>query len=114
MHRFFPVLLGFACSEYDLKADVDDNLLSEDTGITADPLDSGTVDLGECGELNLPAASTVDLNFECEVDVQQGSFTPIIEWNLSGFNAYGPPVVGQLNDDNGDGTINAQDTPDIV
>ena len=38
----------------------------------------------------------------------------MIEWNLAGYNAYGPPVVGQLNDDNGDGAINSQDTPDIV
>ena len=114
MHRFFPVLLAFACSEYDLKAEEDDNLPTGDSGLTGDPLDSGSIDLGECGELNLPAASSIELNFECEVEVQQGTFTPVIEWNLAGFNAYGPPVVGQLNDDNGDGAINSQDTPDIV
>ena len=74
----------------------------------------GSIDLGECGELNLPAASSIELNFECEVEVQQGTFTPVIEWDLAGYNAYGPPVVGQLDDDNGDGAINSQDTPDIV
>jgi len=114
--RFWIPLFCLACSEYDLKPERDDNTLPEDSAITADPIDTANpdLDLGECGELELPPAISVALNTECEVNIQQGSFTPVIEWNLNGYNAYGPPVVGQLNDDNGDGNINAQDVPDIV
>lgn len=56
----------------------------------------------------------VALNLACDVPPQAGTFTPVVEWQLAGYNAYGPPVSGQLSDDNADGRIDAADTPDIL
>src|SRR5687768_16835336 len=66
-----------------------------------------------CGAM-VAAAEAVPLNLACDVPPATGSFTPVVEWSLPGFNAYGPPVVGQLDDDDGNGVIDANDTPDLV
>ncbi|MBV7299148.1 putative Ig domain-containing protein [Enterovibrio paralichthyis] len=56
----------------------------------------------------MPATSTADFN-------------PIVKWHWSGGNqmpeynqVLGAPIVVQLNDDNGDGSINGFDHPDVV
>ncbi|MEQ1507473.1 MAG: VCBS repeat-containing protein, partial [Myxococcota bacterium] len=66
-----------------------------------------------CAPMAAPS-EPVGLNLACDIPPQVGTFTPVVEWEVPGFNAYGPPVVGQLGDDNGDGAITAADTPDIV
>lgn len=109
------LLLLISCTEYDIKPDAQDNNPNEeDTALPVVPVDTSQPQEGACADFELPAPESIGLNTECEVSYQEGSFTPIIEWNLAGNNAYGPPVVGQLNDDNGDGTIDSNDTPDIV
>ncbi|MFZ5477895.1 MAG: FG-GAP-like repeat-containing protein [Myxococcota bacterium] len=44
-----------------------------------------------------------------------GTFTPVVEWtNTDPGNTYTTPVIGQLTDDDGDGRIDDDDTPDLV
>ncbi len=50
-----------------------------------------------------------------------GNFDPVTEWQLTSFvdfpineDTVMTPMVGQLTDDNGDGVVDALDTPDIV
>jgi len=50
-----------------------------------------------------------------------GAIDPVVKWHWTGPSidpsadlVLGPVVVGQLSDDNGDGFINTDDTPDIV
>ena len=57
----------------------------------------------------------------CDTDRVEGSLAATIEWEVprfEGFDEYSQvvmaPVVGQLDDDNGDGVIDRRDTPDIV
>ncbi len=84
------------CSEYDLGSGIDDENLG--LNCDGDPI----------AEIDVP------LNDSCALDQQTGTFTPVVEWSLPANTAYGPPIVGQLNDDNDDGTIDALDDPDIV
>ena len=84
------------CSEYDLGAGAGDENLG--LNCDGDPI----------AEIDVP------LNDTCGIEQQTGTFTPVVEWSLPGNSAFGPPTVGQLNDDNDDGTIDALDIPDIV
>ncbi len=50
-----------------------------------------------------------------------GTFDPVVEWNWSGSTSLSQytrvmstPVVGNINDDNGDGKVDTDDIPDIV
>lgn len=58
---------------------------------------------------------------ECRGEPQIGSFTPVVEWNWNTNPVHAgyqqimmTPVVGNLTDDNGDGVVDDDDTPDIV
>ena len=51
---------------------------------------------------------------DCTLDVPEPSFEPVEEWHRVGVEAETAPIVVQLTDDNGDGTIDGRDTPDIV
>ncbi len=116
MHRLFAMLaLSVACNEYNFAGDKD--IQGGDSGDPPadseqpEPQDSDNPLL--C-DVDVPQPIEVALNDVCDIPYQEGSFTPIVEWNLAGHNAYGPPAVGQLNDDNGDGVIDYLDTADIV
>jgi hypothetical protein len=64
-------------------------------------------------------ASTIG---ECRITPPQaGDLSLEVKWSRHGSsiaptsnNVLGPPVVGQLSDDNGDGVIDGNDTPDLV
>ena len=67
-----------------------------------------------------PPAGTVSTDPTCTY-VPTGSFNPTVEWSISSFATYAnykhvimAPMVGELTDDNGDGSINEDDTPDIA
>ena len=60
-------------------------------------------------------------NEDCENEVAVGTFSPVVEFHKSSWttdsssvNIMMTPVVGSLNDDNGDGLIDENDIPDIV
>jgi Putative metal-binding motif/CARDB len=67
-----------------------------------------------------PPIGTVSTDPTCTY-VPTGSFNPTVEWSISSFATYAnykhvimAPMVGELTDDNGDGAIDQEDTPDIA
>ncbi len=95
--RVSLALLALAgCSEYDLS----NGTQTEEPGEV-------------CESGNAPSIN-VDLNLECDIGLQTGTFTPVVEFQVAGIMGYGPIVAGQLTDDNGDGAIDDLDTPDLV
>ncbi|MDP2305659.1 MAG: VCBS repeat-containing protein [Pseudomonadota bacterium] len=107
------LMLLAACSEYDLTSKAEDPDETDDTAAGPDDDTDTTPPPGECDPASAPAIE-VGLNDSCDVPLSEGTFTPVVEWELPGNNAYGPPIVGNLDDDNGDGFISAGDTPDIL
>ncbi|MEC7949124.1 MAG: VCBS repeat-containing protein [Myxococcota bacterium] len=121
-----PVLLALwapvtGCSDYAVKALVDPSAGASDTAVGAlDADDLGQPEVEECPEYDgLPEVVAYDES--CASTPDTGSIAAVVEWKLDGFREYWEydqvlmaPVVGQLTDDNGDGSIDAGDTPDIV
>lgn len=50
----------------------------------------------------------------CEIAAGAESFEPVVEWYWDGGDGWGPPLVANLTDDNGDGKVDLCDTPDVV
>jgi len=89
------------CSDYGINEKTD----------VGGPSDTG---LGECG-LYLEPASSLTMREECIIEPQIGSWTPVIKWTSSApGDSYTTPVVGNLDDDNGDGLVDDQDIPEVV
>lgn len=105
------------------------------TGDTGDDgLDDGGAgdwDLGNADDGAGPAAETCDeeapIGFPiptdptCETEPQVGAFTPVVEWTKSAWTVNAgsqqsvtAPIVVQLSDDDLDGDIDDDDTPDIA
>ncbi len=99
MHRAAFLLLPLicACSDYSLNGKVDD---------PGEP--------PSCDDPTLEP-SAVDVEGDCESVAEVGEWTPEIEWaSTAPGDAYTTPVVGQLTDDDADGDIDEDDTPDVV
>ena len=67
------------------------------------------------------AGGVRDVNRACKTPAPPSTFDPVLKWGRSGPEAgsdlntvFGPPLVGQLSDDNGDGRIDAGDRPDVL
>ncbi len=102
------LLLATGCSDYNLSGKP-----QPETGSDGGGTDGGS-SRTECGTLDL-SPGDVAIDETCEAPAEVGSWTPVIEWtNTAAGDAYTTPVVGQLTDDNGDGLINGDDTPDVV
>jgi hypothetical protein len=78
------------------------------------------LEIDVCDEAQVAQSTRVAKNEACVVD-QASDLDMVVEWATDSFLEMGTfrevlmvPVVGQLTDDNGDGLINADDTPDIV
>ncbi len=88
----------------------------EGMGIDAN---SGVISWVEEGEYYVGVGQPAE---SCRMPVPDiGSFEPVLkwEWNSSGVEStyvqvMAPPAVAQLSDDNGDGLINNDDTPDVI
>jgi hypothetical protein len=50
----------------------------------------------------------------CKLKAPPDSFDPQLQWSVELGNGFGPPLVANLTDDNGDGQIDLCDTPDVV
>jgi len=56
----------------------------------------------------------VPLFGDCAVPEPVPTIEPVEEWWLQGVEIESVPIVVQLSDDNGDGTIDSRDVPDVV
>ncbi len=111
-HALALALLAACTPDYNLNGEKDPDG-ADDTAPDSEAPDSGTTVVDACEQSSAEVIS-VALNDACQVPPAQGGFTPEVEWNLSGYQGYGPPAVAQLDDDNGDGVVDAGDIPDIV
>ncbi len=111
--RLPALLLLAACSDYDINRK-DDGAGADDTGADGPGTDTDTVDPPAACEPSEAPSREVGLNDECDVPFSEGTFTPVVEWELPGNNAYGPPIVANLDDDNGDTVIGVGDTPEVL
>ena len=96
-----------------------------DGGDGASGIDLGNADDGVepptgCDE-DPPAPFEVPTDPSCQTEPQIGIFTPVVEWTKyewssvpSSTSSVTTPVVAQITDDNGDGQITDDDTPDII
>ena len=118
MSRYLILVSLLACSEYNFTED-EDGLPGADSAAPDAP-DSGGEEPATCTSQSFPAYTTV-ADQDCENEVATGTFTPIIEWRKSTWSSgasdiqiMSTPIVTQLSDDDGDGDIDNDDTPDIV
>jgi hypothetical protein len=109
--------LAAGCSEYDLNSKRVPNGDPPDTASddTAPPVDL------DCSAATAPTDYTVTTNEDCVAEPEVGTFSPTVEWQwsssglLPGYDqVMMTPAVANLTDDNGDGRIDADDTPEIV
>lgn len=117
--RLLPLLLALACQDYGFTPDEDpDSPPDTDEWVE----ETGDTDLPDedCEDQTIPGFAA-PINEDCENEVETGTFNPVVEWRkpnwsiASGSNwIMSHPIVVQLTDDNADGTINVDDTPDIV
>ncbi|MCP4808339.1 MAG: hypothetical protein GY913_33395 [Proteobacteria bacterium] len=121
------LLLALACSDYDLNPEEDNTEpfvydtappcppgmdCTEDTEV--EPEDTDPPELVYCDEQYFPALA-LDLVDECNNEPTTGTWDPVIEWTSSApGSAYTTPAIGNLTDDNGDGVIDEDDTPDVI
>ncbi len=97
------LLALMGCSEYALNSK-DDVQAGRDSDVV----------LGECG-FEYTDAAQLEVQESCVPEPVVGSWTPVIEWTTSiTGDAYTTPAIGNLTDDNGDGLVNSEDTPDVV
>jgi hypothetical protein len=113
-------VLSSCGQDYSVKAQPDNNL-PPDSGAPSEPVvvDASTFSSWCPEEDSLPDAAAI--NEDCDKEVVTGSIEAVIEWEVSSWSNYGEysqivmaPVVGQLDDENGDGVVSREDVPDIV
>ncbi len=106
------LLLALACTDYSLEKRGDDNV----GGDTATDSGDTTVDTDYSDLCEGLQATThdVELNVECDVSLQTGRFTPVVEYSYGSSSFCGPAAVGQIVDSNGSGAIDSDDLPAIV
>lgn len=81
----------------------------------------------ECPPLDIGTAGTLPIKEECQGSTSSGGGEVTDPWNVqtkwtfsapaadaSAKNSYAQPVIGNLDDDNGDGVIDEDDTPEVV
>ena len=113
MRTFLLLLPLSACSDYDLTSHKDRSG-RDDSGGGGPTTDTSNVDAPSACEPSEAPAIEVCLNDACDVELSEGTFTPVVEWEARGNNAYGPPIIANLDDDDGNGIIGNGDTPDIL
>jgi hypothetical protein len=131
----FAGLLLVGCTardDDDVSADDDDDVSADDDDSgddddSSDDDDSGADDDDDSTEppwdpcLGAPEASDVPPLTSCIYTPPTGVFAPQIEWQMSSFPTFtsynqsmSTPMVANLTDDDGDGQITLEDTPDVA
>ncbi len=97
------------CQDYNLEGKEDGTAADDTSADTETPVDYSEVCEGLVG-----TPHDVALNTECDVALQTGSFTPVVEYHYGTTSFCGPPAVGQIVDSNASGAIDDGDMPAIV
>jgi hypothetical protein len=123
-----------ACSDYNFTEDKKTNSGGVDTAVavdipddTAPPEPEDTADTAPpevpetCEDASPGSLPTPEVDATCLVQAGWGLFEPAVEWQWNtnpdqpGYHQImSTPMVANLNDDNGDGVVDATDIPDIV
>ena len=109
-HFALVTLLAACAQDYDLAGKNDVTGTETTTDGTGPTTATDFSDICE-GLAGIP--HDVSLNTECEVDLQTGSFSPVVEWDQGNSSFCGPPGVGQTADTNGNGILDDDDMPII-
>jgi hypothetical protein len=109
----WSLVLLVGCTEYGLgsKPDVDETSETdeEDRETEIDACSPDPVD-----------GFDAPFNEDCYIEVATGTFTPVIKWDRphfpgpAGDEVMSAPIVVQVTDDDGDGDIDTEDTPDVL
>lgn len=107
------LILAPACTEYNVSSK--DDVGGADTGAST-ILDSGehTASVEFCGAAEDYPVEEVPLNTECDLDLQTGSFNPVVEWTYGSQSFCGPAAAAQLIDTNGTGDLDGDDIPVLL
>ncbi|MGC6508047.1 MAG: FG-GAP repeat domain-containing protein [Myxococcota bacterium] len=118
MPTLFLSLLFINCSDYELK----ENLSGEPPTTDSSVPEIDTVPPPDCS-VELAEPFDIETTDECvlpEYNIEE-PWNVEVEWQWTGLSAEPfidqvmvAPIVGNLNDDDGDGFVSAYDTPDIV
>ena len=105
-----------ACTEYGISSQDDVEVAGNDTSPLVDSSDTGawTPLVEFCDEPADFPVEEVPLNTECDVDLQTGSFTPVVEWSYGTQAFCGPAAVGQVVDSDGNGLVDGDDLPVVL
>ncbi len=112
-----------ACSEYNVHEQKDPVPGDSDyvpPDETEAPDDTEAPPDDDCPEQTLAGYDT-STDGDCENEVETGTFNPVVKWKKGDWSVdagsnqvMSQPIVCQLSDDDGDGDIDTDDTPDIV
>ncbi|MCK6521700.1 VCBS repeat-containing protein [Myxococcota bacterium] len=106
--------LMVACTEYEVNPNKDASG-ADDTGpLGESETDDSAEPLDACGELEQPDPASVELNAECDVELQTGKFNPVKEWKWGNGPFCGPAAVAQIVDSNSSGAIDDEDLPAVI
>lgn len=115
------LLVLTACNDYGINPKVEDQGAAEDTSPPYVTTDTEGSDWPVVCEGVLPLPDTVPIDESCSTEPDTSELTAVVEWSRTDLGAYPEyaqvltaPLVGQLDDDNGDGVIDRYDTPDVV
>jgi hypothetical protein len=114
------VLLTACGQEYGVKAQPDYEPPGDTGDVSLYPTGSAEMFAPWCPEEDdLP--DSAGTNETCAKEAVTGTIEAVVEWSIPQWSNYGEssqvvmaPVVGQLDDDNGDGVVDRDDVPDIV
>jgi hypothetical protein len=111
-----------ACNDYNVHELEDDpkDALDTEQRDTERPTDTEPPHDEDCEDQTLPGYVT-STDAACENEVETGTFNPVIKWKKSDWSVdpgsnqvMSQPIVCQLTDDDADGDIDVDDTPDVV
>ena len=120
-----PFASGDASASEESGASMTTTTAPADTGTTA-PADTSSDDGGPKLDLAIPdldmdhpmpsceVQDGMDAFGDCEMEAPPDSFDPDVQWTWDGGGVSVTPLVANLTDDDGNGTIDLCDTPDIV
>jgi hypothetical protein len=123
----FAILPGLASNADDLGTEFGDDTESGDTGFDSG-FDSGSTSLDlpdPLDPLDDPAAqaclvpdNNIDAPLPCDLPSTSTTMDPVVAWTWTGpageDSVIVTPLVGNLDDDNGDGGVDLCDQPDVV